>query len=344
MLSREAWPVLYLAYVKAPIASHSVWASTGDTIPCAVAHTASQRGFAGLSCISRECGTCGVPLRVFRKFCTLHQPGEMTAHLCITTYKSPKHEVLKLELCFVGQDCQRIPSILGATYGLQTKRLDLSYNSIRSLDGLNKFPFLEELILDNNYLDDSVIIPCLHTLNTLSLNKNKITNLEKLVEQIREHLPNLRYLSLLGNEACPDQLSSADKDEKDYRRYRLYVLNRLPTLKFLDSTGVRRSEMREARKRGALARTIRPPPLPVCPLPLTKMRYDGMGGSLLPTEGNRTAKKNPVDSREMNGTVGKRGIPDILSPMTHTGAYGIRQYRYLGQHSEGNRFINNEAL
>ncbi|XP_069188377.1 leucine-rich melanocyte differentiation-associated protein [Procambarus clarkii] len=249
-----------------------------------------------------------------------------------------------LHLCFVGQDCQRIPSILGATYGLQTKRLDLSYNSIRSLDGLDKFPFLEELILDNNFIDDSVLIPHLDTLHTLSLNKNKVTNLEKLVEQIRERLPNLRYLSLLGNEACPDQLSLADKDEKDYKRYRLYVLNHLKTLKFLDSTSVRRSEMREARKRGAFSRTIRPPALPVSPPTPAKIRYDEMGLPVSSMEANHKGRRTPVDRRELNGSAGRRGLPDHHFSSTHTGAYGMRRYRYLGQHSEGNRFIRNEAL
>lgn len=167
------------------------------------------------------------------------------------------------QLCFVGQDCQRIPSILGATYGLQTKRLDLSYNAIRSLDGLEKFPYLEELILDNNFIDDSVTLPRLETLHTLSLNKNKVTNLEKFLDQISEKFPHIRYLSLLGNEACPNQLSSLDKDEKDYRRYRLYVLHRLHSLRFLDSTPVRKSEVREARKRGALMKTVRPSSLSV---------------------------------------------------------------------------------
>lgn len=32
--------------------------------------------------------------------------------------------------------------------------------------------------------------------------------------------PSLEYLSLLGNEACPNQLVSPDKDEDDYQRYR----------------------------------------------------------------------------------------------------------------------------
>ena len=45
----------------------------------------------------------------------------------------------------------------------------------RSLEGLDRFPYLEELVLDNNYIDDSVTLPYLDTLHTLSLNKNKVS-------------------------------------------------------------------------------------------------------------------------------------------------------------------------
>ena len=34
------------------------------------------------------------------------------------------------------------------------------------------------------------------------------------------NFPLINYLSLLGNEACPNQLSSFEKDEEDYNRYR----------------------------------------------------------------------------------------------------------------------------
>jgi len=45
-------------------------------------------------------------------------------------------------------------------------------------------------------------------------------DLDRLLRVLRSRLPALIYLSLLGNEACPDQLSSHDNDEDDYRRYR----------------------------------------------------------------------------------------------------------------------------
>jgi len=47
-----------------------------------------------------------------------------------------------------------------------------------------------------------------------------VKDLDRLLCILRTRLPALTYLSLLGNEACPDQLSSHDKDEDDYRRYR----------------------------------------------------------------------------------------------------------------------------
>jgi hypothetical protein len=48
----------------------------------------------------------------------------------------------------------------------------------------------------------------------------QITNLERLVEVLRRRMPNLKYLSLLGNGACPHQMTNPESDEKDYQRYR----------------------------------------------------------------------------------------------------------------------------
>lgn len=48
----------------------------------------------------------------------------------------------------------------------------------------------------------------------------QINNLDLLITKVAHQLPALRYLSLLGNKACPNQLSDQDKDEEDYKRYR----------------------------------------------------------------------------------------------------------------------------
>lgn len=80
----------------------------------------------------------------------------------------------------------------------------MSKNRFRSLDFLKHFPNLEELILDENDLDDNhTNFPKLHYLHTLMLNKNRLQDIYKLVDQLRQSYPQLTYLSLLGNEACP---------------------------------------------------------------------------------------------------------------------------------------------
>ncbi|UYV77981.1 C10orf11 [Cordylochernes scorpioides] len=96
----------------------------------------------------------------------------------------------------------------------------------RRLDGLEHFSKLQELVLDNNQLEDGSTFPYLPHLHTLSLNKNckvcrQFSNLEEVVAKVKSSYPQLRYLSLLGNPACPDQLTSLAKDEHDYRNYRL---------------------------------------------------------------------------------------------------------------------------
>lgn len=45
----------------------------------------------------------------------------------------------------------------------------------RSLDGLEKFSQLEELVLDNNALDDDIKFPMLKNLHTVTLNKNRVS-------------------------------------------------------------------------------------------------------------------------------------------------------------------------
>jgi len=50
--------------------------------------------------------------------------------------------------------------------------------------------------------------------------KYYLKNLDRLLCTLQTRVPSLTYLSLLGNEACPNQLSSQDKDDDDYRRYR----------------------------------------------------------------------------------------------------------------------------
>lgn len=81
-----------------------------------------------------------------------------------------------LQLCYNGQKCYRIPDTLVKMYGPQVHSLDLSFNELVTLKGIEHFPLLKELVLDNNQLNDTIIIPYLPHLHTLSLNKNKVKN------------------------------------------------------------------------------------------------------------------------------------------------------------------------
>ncbi|KAG7216284.1 hypothetical protein INR49_021688, partial [Caranx melampygus] len=85
-----------------------------------------------------------------------------------------------------------------------------------------------------------------------------MTDIEALLEHLADVTPSLEYLSLLGNEACPNQLVSPDKDEDDYQRYRYFVLHKLPHLKFLDTRKVTKKEIMEAQARGAFMKVVKP--------------------------------------------------------------------------------------
>lgn len=99
---------------------------------------------------------------------------------------------------------------------------------------LQQFPYLEELICDNNELTENSNFPKLETLKIFSCNKNKINDIHIFIDKIKVLFPNLTYLSLLGNQACPNQLIDPNKDDYDYSRYRLncFLLKRKLSINF----------------------------------------------------------------------------------------------------------------
>ncbi|XP_058433966.1 leucine-rich melanocyte differentiation-associated protein isoform X9 [Marmota monax] len=220
------------------------------------------------------------------------------------------------QVSYIGQDCREIPEHLGRDCGHFAKRLDLSFNLLRSLEGLSAFRSLEELILDNNLLGDDLVLPGLPQLHTLTLNKNRITDLERLLDHLAEVTPALEYLSLLGNVACPNELVSLEKDEEDYKRYRCFVLHKLPNLKFLDARKVTRQERKEALVRGAFMKVVKP-----------KASSGDLAASASPEMHHYTPL--PSASRELT---------------SHRGVLGKCRYVYYGKNSEGNRFIRDDQL
>uniref|UniRef100_A0A0B6ZDE4 Leucine-rich melanocyte differentiation-associated protein n=1 Tax=Arion vulgaris TaxID=1028688 RepID=A0A0B6ZDE4_9EUPU len=232
---------------------------------------------------------------------------------------TPKFE--EGQLSYLGSDVESLPLHLIQDYCNITSRLDLSFNRLKSLRGLEHFKFLKELVLDNNELGDNIVFPRLQDVHTLTLNKNRLTDLNQLLSQLVEKLSNLTYLSLLGNEACPNQLSSSDKDDEDYQRYRYYVLYKLPGLKFLDSTPVGTMEVAEAKRVGPYMLVVRPKD--------TDLEQD-------PTD---LTPDSP--SADLFSPLPAESTPDQTD---HQGTFGKSKYIYYGRHSEGNRFIRNKDL
>lgn len=128
------------------------------------------------------------------------------------------------------------------------------------------------MILDENDLDDThTDFPKISNLHTLMLNKNRLQDIYKLVDQLRNAFPNLEHLSLLGNEACPYRIlpasasSSNNPDlstfqqsrlEEDYQRYRHLLIFRIPTLKFLDASEISPNERQIATQLGDILYSI----------------------------------------------------------------------------------------
>lgn len=77
-------------------------------------------------------------------------------------------------MIFVDQEITVLPDAIVNLYHSRVRKVDLSFNSMNSLDGLEFFSRLEELILDNNQLGDNIRIPKTQSITTLSLNNNKV--------------------------------------------------------------------------------------------------------------------------------------------------------------------------
>jgi len=135
------------------------------------------------------------------------------------------------------------------------------------------------------------------------------------MDAIAKCFPNLTYLSMLKNPACPNYFTGKDMD--DYKRYRLYVIYRMKKLKFLDYSPVTNEERKEATKRGPYLVTVK--------ADLTQLKT-----------------QNPVKEDD---TSALPSLPDTLQPEGKGAArFGISNYVYVGKHSEGNRFITDENL
>ncbi|XP_065145004.1 leucine-rich melanocyte differentiation-associated protein isoform X2 [Paramisgurnus dabryanus] len=111
------------------------------------------------------------------------------------------------------------------------------------LGGLEK---LSTLILDCNNYNAHVKFPYMPSLTTLWINKNKISNLPIIVEEISCKFPNIKFISMMNNEAAPSYFNGGSLTQ--YMDYRQYVISQIPSLEVLDDTEVQEKERALARK------------------------------------------------------------------------------------------------
>eukprot|EP00771_Trimastix_marina_P002902 gnl/Trimastix_PCT/4075.p1 GENE.gnl/Trimastix_PCT/4075~~gnl/Trimastix_PCT/4075.p1 ORF type:complete len:195 (+),score=33.41 gnl/Trimastix_PCT/4075:26-586(+) len=168
----------------------------------------------------------------------------------------------RLSLAYRNLDTLTYPVIRKFTK--TTKELDLSYNRLSEISLVSAFEHLTALVLDGNRITSHTNFPTMPHLNTLCVNRNAITNLALFIDKIKVACPNIQYLSMLNNEACPNYFNGGTP--KQYHDYRMYVIAHLPTLNMLDSTPISEEEQAEARQAyGSLARATAPPASPSVP-------------------------------------------------------------------------------
>lgn len=231
----------------------------------------------------------------------------------------------------------------------------LQFNALtgESLADLAPFSSLETLLLDNNEIATLRFLPPLPHLHTLWLNNNELATLDDVVLPLSKQCPRLSYLSLLRNPCCPNELMG--KGEAEYRRYRLYVKYRLPTLQYLDAAPFTADEAKEARDKGQFMATAT----------VSKKADDAAAaggsealGALASKSPAGSSSRKLGDGAEKDGAAAAAGgsgnlleEPDYFKAIEererakHTQPYFTQQkHFYSGKASEGNRFIRDDVL
>ncbi|ESO81966.1 hypothetical protein LOTGIDRAFT_223705 [Lottia gigantea] len=138
------------------------------------------------------------------------------------------------------------PVELTRKYGNIIEELDMSNNRVSDLRFLADFPKLNTLVVDHNAIHSHVKIPYMPGLHTIWLNHNSVKNLGIFLETLSKNCPNLRYLSLMNNEAAPSYFNGGTLQQ--YTEFRYLVISSLSKLEYLDFQPVTQQERREAEK------------------------------------------------------------------------------------------------
>lgn len=148
------------------------------------------------------------------------------------------------QLSLAYEELTTVPYGLIEKYTADVEVLDLSYNKLTDVRFLSHFERLHTVILDHNALSCLSVVPVLPTLQVLWLNYNRLLSLTVFVPGLARSCPQLRVLSLMGNELAPSFLNNGTHEQNT--NYRLYVIAHFPKLVFLDDRPVLADERHKA--------------------------------------------------------------------------------------------------
>ncbi|KAG5674140.1 hypothetical protein PVAND_004125 [Polypedilum vanderplanki] len=241
------------------------------------------------------------------------------------------------KLLYFEHGAEKIPDEIIAEFcHKDVTHIDFSSNSLVSIDFISYFSNLREIILDNNFLSDQAThfpTKVFHTTHVLSLNNNKFEDLNQLIENLSHTFPNLRFLSLLGNPCNP---LNENFNEDDYQNYRLFIISRMPFLKFLDAKMISRSEWSIIHSTSSI-REKKPEHSEVT----TNMDRMSLWRKIFKTMTPNEIQGSNDDNRRYYTPLPTDN--DANAQATRS-SYGRVKNFYRGSESQGNRFIGNTML
>jgi len=219
------------------------------------------------------------------------------------------------ELNLVDLDLTEVPSsYLSAAVSYLT--LNLSENRLLPPCNLHHFSKVHTLVLDKNGLKSVSGFAKMLSVTTLWFNNNNVTDIVGFLDDVVTIFPNVTYLSCMRNPCSPPLAIVSEEDVETTRRFRLYVIYRLPKLQFLDSSPVSLNERKEASQKGQYLAPRRP---------ATTGAISPVSASSMPIA--QPAPQAPAEA--------------LKRPSSFL---GVGSSRYDGANSEGNRFITDKHL
>ena len=111
--------------------------------------------------------------------------------------------------------------------------IDLSFNNIKNISGLENLLRLKDLSLAHNLIEHVTGLNCLSQLQVLSLGHNLLADLRGTVLYLRQ-MSNLQSLCLRGNIFSPFSSHISDDADKTLKEYQKFCIAFLPSTLYLD--------------------------------------------------------------------------------------------------------------